>query len=103
MKSITSNRSSELSSISPSKAIHKTEEEQNGRPAMMVDGAMRWITDDGTPGDIVSNGNFYFNEFHDGTFRLFDKDSRNERTEEFSRSTSFRCDHLRKDSMISPH
>ena len=44
---------SEASPIDSSSITHTVEQERNGRPAMMVDGVMRWITEDGTPGDIV--------------------------------------------------
>lgn len=96
----TSSSSPEARSIDSSKITRQAEEEQNGRPAMMVDGVMRWIKEDGTPGDIVSNGNFYFTQFHDGTFRLFNKEVRSERTAEFLKVPSARFNHLVEDSMF---
>ena len=101
MESTNSVDGSEASSVDSSRITHTAEQERNGRPAMMVDGIMRWITEDGTPGDIVSNGNFYFTQFHDGTFRLFNKEYRNERTAEFSKSSSAGYNLLSKESMNS--
>ena len=101
MESTTSVDDSEASSaVDSSKTTHMAEQEPNGRPARMVDGVMRWITEDGTPGDIVSNGNFYFTQFHDGTFRLFNKKYRTERTAEFSIPSSAGYNPLSKESMI---
>ena len=102
MGSPPSSGSPEATSIGSSKIMHNAEQEQNGRPAMMVDGAMRWITEDGTPGDTVS-GDFYFTQFHDGTFRLFNKKLRIERTADFSISSSARYSHLRRGTMVSQY
>ena len=102
MDSTASSSSPKANSIGSSKTMHNAEEEQNGRPAMMVDGVMRWITEDGTPGDTVS-GDFNFTQFHDGTFRLFDKNLRIERTAGFSKSPSARYSHLREDTMVSQY
>jgi outer membrane lipoprotein-sorting protein len=90
MESTTISSSSEPSTIS--EIVQKAEQAENGRAAMFVDGKMRWITEAGTPGDLVSNGNFYYTQLDDGTYRLFDKDSRNERTAQFSKSPSARFD-----------
>ena len=102
MDSTASSSSPEASSIGSSKIMHNAEQEQYGRPALIVDGALRWITKDGTPGDTVS-GDFYYNQFHDGTFRLFNKKLRHERTAEFSKSPSARYSHLREDTMVSQY
>lgn len=97
-----SSSSPEARSIDPSKITHEAEQEQNGRPARMVDGVLRWITEDGTPGDVAS-GNFFFTQFHDGTFRLFNKEVRSERTAEFLKVPSARFNHLGEDSIFSQH
>lgn len=99
----TSSSSPEARSIDSGKITHEAEQEQNGRPAMMVDGVLRWITEDGTPGDIVSDGNFFFTQFHDGTYRLFNKEIRSERTAEFLKVPSARFNHVSGDSIFSWH
>ena len=89
MESTTNSSASEPST---DEIVQKTERPEDGRAAMFVDGKMRWITEDGTPGDSVGSGSFYYTQLHDGTYRLFDTNSRNERTTEFSRSSSTRFD-----------
>ena len=56
------------------KFVDKAEQAQEGRRAMQVDGKMRWIKEDGTPGEGV-NGDFFFTHFEDGTYHLFDEGS----------------------------
>ena len=83
-----------LSRVGSNTMDHDAEQARDGRAAMIVDGKMRWITEDGTPGESVGDGNFYFTQFHDGTFRLLDSDSRNERRDQFSKSPSIRFYHF---------
>jgi hypothetical protein len=79
MDSSTIASSSEAGTVDSNQLVQKSGPTQIGRPAMMVDGKMRWITEDGTPGDPVSHGNFYFSQFDDGTFLLSEKETYNER------------------------
>ena len=90
MESTKLSSSSDPTTVNPSKSVNKAEQAEDGRPAIFVDGKLRWITEDGTPGDIVGDGSFYFTQTHDGTFHLFDKGARNERAVEFSKSSSVR-------------